>query len=270
MLKEYFESSTSSGSNHTSFMGRFEEAGNKNALIGIIDEGLNNIHNETELDEFKEEIKAGMNMDKEKLMANGNQDEFNKNRLLYNLLTDIIIENHKKLEELKEIDDHHKRLYDDNKDTLSDIDNVNMTSKRHIEINMNIIRKKEYMTHVFKIILIIIVLLVVVPILTKINVLNKMTGIIIWGIIVFIILLVMLYLVYYKNVSKDNNDYTKFNFINPNSQEVARSKLNVDLSESDQARCQAFSEVQSIYDTDKYSDSEFDNYKTPENECKKL
>ena len=79
----------------------------------------------------------------------------------------------------------------------------------------------------------------------------------------------MLYLVYYKNVSKDKNDYTKLNFINPNSQEVARSKLNVDLSESDQARCQAFSEVQSIYDTDKYSDSDFDHYRSNKQSCDK-
>ena len=137
-----------------------------------------------------------------------------------------------------------------------------MTSKRHIEINMNIIRKKEYIIKIFKIMLIVVVLLLLIPILSKVGGLSKTSALMIWGVFVFIILLVMLYLVYYKNVSKDKNDYNKFNFVNPNSQEVARSKLNVDLSETDQARCQAFADVQDIYDTNEINVSEFAEYKT--------
>ena len=126
---------------------------------------------------------------------------------------------------------------------------------------MNIIRKNEYIIKIFKIMLIVVVVLLLIPILSKVGTINKTTSIMIWGLFVFIILLVMLYLVYYKNISKDKNDYNKFNFINPNSQEVARSKLNVDLSETDQARCQAFAEVQDIYDTNDIQASEFDEYK---------
>ena len=36
--------------------------------------------------------------------------------------------------------------------------------------------------------------------------------------------------------------------LHPDSKEIARSKINVDLSDADQARCQAFSEIQANYD----------------------
>ena len=59
---------------------------------------------------------------------------------------------------------------------------------------------------------------------------------------------VILYFAYFKNYNRDTHNFNKFNFKNPDSKEIAKSKINVDLSDSDQARCQAFSEIQADFD----------------------
>jgi len=262
MVKENFESSTSSGSQSEPVL--------LSLNLAHIEDTISNM-SEKELTDYKDKIinqqsqfsshththeHPHMSESTDKLTYN-----WVSNKEQYNLSTKYIMDTHKKLKDLREIEEHHHSLMMNNNDKLDDIDNINMTSKRHIEINMNIIRKNEYIIKIFKIMLIVVVVLLLIPILSKVGTINKTTSIMIWGLFVFIILLVMLYLVYYKNISKDKNDYNKFNFINPNSQEVARSKLNVDLSETDQARCQAFAEVQDIYDTNDIQASEFDEYK---------
>ena len=263
MVKENFESSTSSGSQ------------NEPVLLSLnlahIEDTISNM-SEKELTDYKDKISNQQSQFSSHTHTHEHPhipdstdeltDNWVRNQEQYNLSTKYIMDTHKKLKDLREIEEHHLSLMMNNNDKLDDIDNINMTSKRHIEINMNIIRKKEYIIKIFKIMLIVVVLLLLIPILSKVGGLSKTSALMIWGVFVFIILLVMLYLVYYKNVSKDKNDYNKFNFVNPNSQEVARSKLNVDLSETDQARCQAFADVQDIYDTNEINVSEFAEYKT--------
>tara|TARA_B110001469_G_scaffold118769_1_gene125793 strand:- start:453 stop:1259 length:807 start_codon:yes stop_codon:yes gene_type:complete len=267
MLKENFESSTSSGSHieHSDSTIYDLIVASTGTYKSILEGELKNIDNKEKLEKMKAEIS-----DSKSSSIDGTSKEYNDNSKIYDMNTYIIIDTHNKIKDLREIEEHHNSLMMNNNDKLSDIDNVNMTSKRHIEINMNIIRKKEYMIKIFKIMLIVVVVLVIIPILSKAGIIDKNIAIMIWGLVIFIILLVMLYLVYYKNVSKDKNDYNKFNFVNPNSQEVARSKLNVDLSETDQARCQAFAEVQDIYDTNDINTSEFDIYKTSKDDSKCL
>jgi len=78
--------------------------------------------------------------------------------------------------------------------------------------------------------------------------LKKKIGLILFAVCLLVIVCVILYFAYFKNYNRDAHNFSKFNFKNPDSKEIARSKINVDLSESDQARCQAFSEIQSNFD----------------------
>ena len=149
-----------------------------------------------------------------------------------------------------------------NRHNINEITDTRETNKRLVEIKLNKDRKTEFIFKVLKVCIIIIGCLIVIPILVKLNILSKKTGLGIFAACIIIIILVILYVVSIKNYNRDANDFNKFNFNNPNSKEIARSKLNVDLSESDQARCQAFSEIESDYNPDTIDSTLFDKYLT--------
>ena len=131
---------------------------------------------------------------------------------------------------------------------ISDLNELNSTSKRHIEINMNKYRRVEYQLSVLKYILIAIMGLIIIPILTYANVMSKKTGM---GVIVFalvIIGIVSYFFLYVKNVYRDNNDYKEFNFVKPTDEQVARSKMLSEMSKRDKARCQALAELEDDFD----------------------
>jgi hypothetical protein len=149
-----------------------------------------------------------------------------------------------------------------NRNNINEITDTRETNKRLVEIKLNKDRKTEFIFKVLKVCIIIIGCLIIIPILVKLNILSKTTGLGIFAICVIVIILVILYVVSIKNYNRDANDFNKFNFNNPNSKEIARSKLNVDLSESDQARCQAFSEIEADYNPDTIDSTLFDKYIT--------
>ena len=150
-----------------------------------------------------------------------------------------------------------------NSNNINEITDTRETNKRLVQIKLNKDRKTDYIFKVLKVCIIIIGCLVIIPILVKLNVLSKNTGLGIFLACVIIIVLAILYCVYIKNYNRDAHDFNKFNFNNPDSQEIARSKINVDLSESDQARCQAFAEIESDYDPELIDSTIFDKYITP-------
>jgi len=137
-----------------------------------------------------------------------------------------------------------------NNNNINDRTDERETNKRLVEIKLNKDRKTDYILNVLKISIIIIGCLVVIPILVKLKILKKIIGLGIFAVCLLVIVCVILYFAYFKNYNRDANNFSKFNFKNPDSKEIARSKINVDLSESDQARCQAFSEIQANFDTD--------------------
>ena len=124
------------------------------------------------------------------------------------------------------------------------------TNKRLVEIKLNKDRKTNYILNVLKISIIIIGCLVVIPILVKLKILKKMIGLGIFAVCLLVVVCVILYFAYFKNYNRDANNFSKFNFKNPDSKEIARSKINVDLSEADQARSQEFSDIQANFDPD--------------------
>jgi hypothetical protein len=150
-----------------------------------------------------------------------------------------------------------------NRNNINEITDTRETNKRLVEIKLNKDRKTDFIFKVLKVCIIIIGCLIVIPIIVKLNILSKTTGLGIFATCIIIIILSILYVVYIKNYNRDANDFNKFNFNNPNSKEIARSKLNVDLSESDQARCQAFSEIEADYNPDTIDSTLFDKYTTP-------
>ena len=129
------------------------------------------------------------------------------------------------------------------------LNDLNMTGKRKIEININKSRQTNYNITILKIVLLVVGCLILIPILKRFDILSRKMGLIIWGASLVVIGLVYIYVVYIKNGNRNALDYNEYNFINPSDSQVAQSKMQLDLSENDQAKCQAFSELKANYNT---------------------
>ena len=167
----------------------------------------------------------------------------------YNANTEIIISKYNDYKRQKELLDFYNNQVSKNNNNISEIKDENVTNKRLVEINTNKSRKINYILYMLKICLIVVGCLVVFPLLCKLGILDKMTSVIVWAICNIIILLVILYILYIKNYNREPNNFNKFSFINPSDDEVNKSKLNLKISETDKARCQAFAESELEYDT---------------------
>ena len=189
-------------------------------------------------------------------------EEINKLTEDYNNITDEAITNYKVFKQNKDLNtlSNYKNNLNDN---VKDMRNDAMTNKRLIEIKLNKGYRLEYIINILKICLIIAGCMVVFPILNKLNILNKTTAFIMWGMCTLIMILVILYYVYIHVNNRDRNNFNKFNFQNPDSELIAKSKINVDLSEEDYARCKAFEEVNTEYDPKSVIDFDIEKYKTP-------
>lgn len=192
------------------------------------------------------------------------ENTFEELKAEYNAITD---ENKKIYQRYKQIQmstDNTKEQLSKNDNNINEFTDERETNKRLVEIKLNKDRKTEYILNVLKISIIIIGCLIVLPILVKLKILKKTIGLVILAVCVLIIVCVILYFAYIKNYNRDAHNFSKFNFKNPDSKEIARSKINVDLSESDQARCQAFSEIKATVDLDDIKNNlNMVNYITP-------
>jgi hypothetical protein len=168
----------------------------------------------------------------------------------YDKMTDENIRLYRHLNSIRVTKQQNKEQLSKNSNNINENTDIGETNKRLVEIKLNKDRKTDYILNVLKICIIIIGCLIVIPILVKLKIVPKKIGLIIFGVSILIIVCVILYFAYIKNYNRDVNNFSKFNFKNPDSKEIARSKINVDLSESDQARCQAFSEIQANFDPD--------------------
>jgi hypothetical protein len=190
---------------------------------------------------------------------------------IYNDITDDAITNYKDFKQNKDL--NTLSTYKNNlTDNVNDMRNDAMTNKRLIEIKLNKGRRLEYIINILKICLVIAGCMVVFPILNKLSILNKNTAFIMWAICTVLMIIVILYYVYININNRDRNNFNKFNFQNPDSELISKSKINVDLSESDYARCKAFEEVNTEYDPDSVINFSIDDYitKNPVSTCKSL
>tara|TARA_B110000285_G_C14892229_1_gene499078 strand:- start:122 stop:790 length:669 start_codon:yes stop_codon:yes gene_type:complete len=180
---------------------------------------------------------------------------------VYNNTTDDAINKYnifKKNKSLNSLSNYKNNLSDD----IETMHNDAMTNKRLIEIKLNKGYRLEYIINILKICLIIAGCMVVFPILNKLSILNKNTTFIIWSICTLIMILVILYYVYIHINNRDRNNFNKFNFQNPDAESIAKSKINVDLSEKDYARCKAFEESKTEYDPVSVNNFSIDDYIT--------
>lgn len=188
---------------------------------------------------------------------------------IYNRITQEAIETYKKFKVNKDL-----FILKKNKNNLSEnIENMHndvMTNKRLIEININKGRRLEYIINILQICLVIAGCMVVFPILNKLRIISKNMAFTMWGICTGIMILVILYYVYINMNNRDKNDFNKFNFQNPDSELIAKSKINVDLSDEDYARCKAFEEVNTESDPDLLKKFDITSYLTPKSNEKCL
>lgn len=180
----------------------------------------------------------------------------------YDKNTEKIILKYKEYIIEKEVLDFYNNQVSKNNNNLVEIKDENVTNKRLVEINTNKSRKINYILYMLKICLIVVGCLVVFPLLCKLGILDKMTSVIVWVICNIIILLVILYILYIKNYNREPNNFNKFSFINPTDDEVNKSKLNLEISDTDKARCQAFAESELEYDTSDIDNTLFNKYLT--------
>ena len=82
-----------------------------------------------------------------------------------------------------------------NSNNINEITDTRETNKRLVQIKLNKDRKTDYIFKVLKVCIIIIGCLVIIPILVKLNVLSKNTGLGIFLACVIIIVLAILYLI---------------------------------------------------------------------------
>jgi hypothetical protein len=187
----------------------------------------------------------------------------------YNDMTDEAIRKYKVFKQNKDLNtlSEYKNNLSNN---VKDMHNDAMTNKRLIEIKINQGRRLEYIMNMLKICLVVAGCMVVFPILNKLRIITKNTALIMWGVCTLIMILVILYYVYIHINNRDKNNFNQFNFQNPDAEIIAKSKINVDLSEEDYARCKAFEEVNTEYDPDTVNNFPIDKYLTPslERSCK--
>ena len=149
---------------------------------------------------------------------------------------------------LEKVLNQQKEKLDSDSVAISDLSELNSTSKRHIEINMNKYRKMEYQMSVLKYILFAVMALLIIPILTFMKVFDKKLGMGILAFLLVIIAIASYFFLYVKNVGRDNNDFKEFNFAKPTDEQVARSKMLSEMSNRDKARCQALAELEDDFD----------------------
>lgn len=218
-----------------------------------------------ELNNYYKEFDTSITID-----DNANPDDLIQHlETIYNNITDVAIDSYKTFKQNKDLSSLSEYKYNVS-NNIKDMRSEAMTNKRIIEIKINKGRRIEYIMNILKICLIISGCMVVFPILNKLNILNNTNTFIIWGSCTLVMILVILYFVYIDINIRDKNDFNKFVFQNPNSKIIAQSKIDVNLSDQDYARCKAFEEVNVEHDTDSVKDFQIDKYITPkyQRQCK--
>ena len=201
---------------------------------------------------------------------NSNSDDLIQHlETMYNNITNTAINKYKNFKQNKDLNKLSEYKFNLN-NNIKDMRNEAMTNKRLVEIKINQGRRTEYIMNILKICLVIAGCMVIFPILNKLSVLNKTNTLIIWGMCVSVMVIVILYFVYVHINIRDKNDFNAFVFQNPNSKIISQSKIDVNLSDEDYARCKAFEEVNVEHDEESVNNFSIDKYITPEykEQCK--
>ena len=173
---------------------------------------------------------------------------FNMVKSLYKVqMLDIQTSNfdrHTKQNELRNI----RKEIDNHRAVIDNLKDVNATSKRNIEININKSRRLRDTNKVLMIVMIFVGLMVIVPIFKKFGLIPLSVALGIWCVLLLIVLGYMVYELYMKRANVDELEYKKRNFAKPTDSEIAKSRALAQMNDKDKARCQAFSELEQELD----------------------
>ena len=193
-----------------------------------------------------------MDMDFSSITGTG---ENGVSRNLWNMLTSMYDigtldskSNYVDLQRLGNLLKSQEMIIDQDGILLNSLQRMDSTKKRQVEMNIYERRKVEYQVNVFKYIVIAIGVALLFPALVKFNVLDKNTGMVIWGLFMIVVLIYAVFMLYVKNLNRDDIDFNKYNFVKPTDEEVARSRLANAMSDKDKAKCNALAEIEDDFD----------------------
>ena len=156
--------------------------------------------------------------------------------------------NYKYIKSMEKLNTDLDRQLSDNSVSLSELQNLNETKKRKIEINLNTSKRIENQIKYLKISLIIIGVLLLFPVLSKLGLFSKKIALMLWSVSLFILLIYLYVAIYVKDAHRDDIMFKEYNFQKPTDENVAKSKMLVEMSKRDKNRCQALQELEDDFD----------------------
>ena len=139
--------------------------------------------------------------------------------------------------------------------------------KRKMEINLNEFRKIQYNLKVIKQAIVFVAIILIFPALVKFGVFDKQMGLVIWFICLVVLLIYVLFMLIIKNNNRDDIDFREYNFVKPNDEEIARSRIAASMSSKDKAKCKALAEMDDDFDANTIN-IDITPYKTNDEEVK--
>ena len=188
---------------------------------------------------------------------------FNLMKNMYELNTLHTRSNYADKKRLDDVLENQEKLIQKDQTVIDDLRHLNETNKREIEIEMYKTRKSRNMNKILKYALIAIVFIVLFPLLTKFKVVGKALGIGLWCGGLLLLLGYMFYMLYVKEINRDDLEFNRYNFKKPSDEEVARSRALAAMSEKDKSRCQALAEMEDDFNVGNI-DMDVSQYMSPD------
>ena len=138
--------------------------------------------------------------------------------------------NYKYIKSMEKLNTDLDSQLSDNRVTLSELQNLNETKKRKIEINLNTAKRIENQIKYLKIALIVIGLFLLFPVLSKLGLFSKKVALMLYSISLFILLIYLYVAIYVKDAHRDDIMFKEYNFQKPTDENVAKSKMLVEMS----------------------------------------
>jgi len=179
------------------------------------------------------------------------EDPDKKREFLWQYLINIYNEHTDKLDKYYRIIEKNDELVKAQKDdvikvetVLTNLENVNSTKKRKIEISINDYNNTIYQLHFLKVSVVVLGILVIIPLLKYMRLITPGLAVSVYFGSVLVLAIYGVYKLYYQSLNRDDNDFNKFNFSKPNNNEILRSRLVGKMSERSKMRCQAIKELE--------------------------
>lgn len=161
----------------------------------------------------------------------------------YNLNTHITDSNNKVISKNEKLIKNQKEKIKKNKEISDSLDNFNSTKKRNIEINVYKFKKMERELKMLKLAAIILLIAFIPLILGKIKVISGKIGISIYGIIILLAIIYIIYFLFFADIGRDEQKWDEINFRKPDKNSPTQNKLLNQMSAADKQKCLALSDM---------------------------